>query len=402
MTAPYTYNHFIPKFIVNEFSTNNNEKKLIEIYNYRTNELNKYQTNKIFGEDHLYWDENNKDKTEIEKRLNTRIEQAFLPIANKINQSKTNTISLSAYEIDEIKRFFLSEFIRVPSKEIDEVGWERNLKPYVDELTPHNLEDISNRHLQFTYPDKSFKCTSELDEKKQILYDLKVIINNKFKKILDDKNCSVSLATKYRAAEIADVGIWKCDWDNEFILTDSYLISEWDQLTDCEPPITRNGKFLLDLIKKYDGYREIQKRYLKLYIDHGYFPELVWFLPISPKIIIVLINPIFKELYNGNLKNYNKEYYHYSMIDANYFQSIVEREQTSKIIEIQQLNSVSSKYINSLMLDRIQNYFGFKNSYMIVKSIKLYNNAMKPTFNYEPLIEKLEKEIKSKDTNKLI
>lgn len=400
MREPYSYNHFVPNFILKNFSSdadNKGRSKSICIYNLKENIILKRNTKKIFGEQKLYWDERELDSAKIEKELNEKVEQFALPVINKIVNCNDDFIDLSVSESDEIRRFFLTQYMRLPERDYKK-GWEIKLEPFLN--NPKSmLNDSLDMNLQFIFPGRQFKNSNVNDERMKMLDDLKIILKNDYRGIIDDHDCSKWLASMYHFTTIADIGIWRRSSNDEFIITDTYLTCECDHLVDNVEvfpnefmPFKRNSIFLFDVFDEHKENEKMHRTMVRLLMNSVTFSDNVWFMVLSPDIIIVLVSPLFRDFYVGSLVPYYGKHDPCNVIPELYLWPVATRNKESTIYEIQTIDSIICRYINSLMLDRLHSFFGFRDLSKIVKSVKQYHMVEGTILNFKDLLEMIDKD----------
>lgn len=367
----------------------------INIYDYRKDSLKSRDIKRIFGGNKLYWDERKRDETHLEKNMSKKIEGPVSIVFNRIINTEEDQIDLSNAEIDLIRRFFLLTLTRLPIKPTPEKGWEKNFELHWKQFTPSQREIITRDQMANIYPNLTFKLQSNDSGKIGILDDIDIIINNDFKDIIKHPECSVNLARKFRPVEIADIGIWKCGDNDDFMISDTYLTNEGDRLIkDYDSAIMQNHLYLFNLYEKYKHDQDLAKIIENRLKDQEIFHENIWFMPISPKHMIVLINPFYRGIF-GELCTIATDYEVFRWIPELYLRQVSTRDESSNIFEIQQVDIFVTRYINTLIMDRVQNFFGFKNIDGIRGSVELYQEMVNNQFgikNYEKLHNRFKKE----------
>ena len=399
MSTAHRYNHFVPAFTLRNFSVLKSKGKRdwreITIYNYRNNSITTKDIKRIFGAKKFFWDQREQDKTVVEKEMNHKIEQDVSILFKKIIHCEEDFIELSRKEIDLIRKFFLLTLIRLPSKPTKEKGWEKHFENFWNRFSNIEIEKIVGKTLTKIYPDREFKLQAKQKGNNAILDDIKIILNNEFQNIIENENCSVNLARKFIHAEISDIGIWKAGDQDDFIISDTYLTNEGDHLLkDYDHAIMKNSLYLKELIERYEHDEELVNRIQKRLDYQEIFHENIWFMPISPKHVIVFVNPLYRDMMT-DFSTIAIDYDYFQWIPNLYLRPVSTRDTASNNYEIQNIDKFVTRYINTLIMDRVKVFFGFKDVNKIISSVELYQSFYRMQFgimNYEKLLKRLKEE----------
>ncbi len=375
----YSNNHYVPKLVLRRYNT---EK--LTIYNVKTGEVHKdKQLNEIFAEQNLYGEE-------LEKLLAKRVESPFAQIlTRKILPAETNSeIELTRKELNIIKKFLLIEQMRVFIEEGE--------KFYQAE---QRVADEQSKILQ--YPFKELVIENET-VKERWLRNLRVITEcSDLNHIQEHKLCTYDV---FRWAQIYNSGylaIWDCsETDEDFIVTDIGMTSERELYA---PPGLELDKKLY-LSKQLETEKDAHRH--RVYSDLLYaqlnFHENFYMFSISKNRMIVIINPFFR-LYDKAEK----------MPEPDIWPTVIERSLYSKNraqvlptafgkrifkdsdlfwYRVLPMSLKDLRWINMLMLDRIDTLVGFSDIEKIADSVcdykEFYDNmGQKMRINYNPLIK---------------
>ncbi len=375
----YSNNHYVPKLVLRRYNT---EK--LTIYNVKTGEVHKdKQLNEIFAEQNLYGEE-------LEKLLAKRVESPFAQIlTQKILPAETNSeIELTRKELNIIKKFLLIEQMRVFIEEGE--------KFYQAE---QRVADEQSKILQ--YPFKELVIENET-VKERWLRNLRVITEcSDLNHIQEHKLCTYDV---FRWAQIYNSGylaIWDCsETDENFIVTDIGMTSERELYA---PPGLELDKKLY-LSKQLETEKDAHRH--RVYSDLLYaqlnFHENFYMFSISKNRMIVIINPFFR-LYDKAEK----------MPEPDIWPTVIERSLYSKNraqvlptafgkrifkdsdlfwYRVLPMSLKDLRWINMLMLDRIDTLVGFSDIEKIADSVcdykEFYDNmGQKMRVNYNPLIK---------------
>ena len=422
----YIFNHFIPKFILNRFANEyySGSEKLhkVWVYDIEKNMIESPETKRALGEYKLYWDETQKDKSKLERDLNSKLEQRFLNIISKRVYDAKGRIELSRFDLQEIKRYILAQMIRTPADEHYETFFGGKQGKLV-------LEQFGEM-LRLQGRKKPLKDLTGLSNKEAMLHDLRIVVDAPFEEIFDHEDATPRLANYASFINSSYLGFWLADKSNDFVLTDTYLINERDPMIPYKLP---NGKAGLmhtraiivhELLEKYrkqneikptQAYAELNNLFVQMFNCH----EAVWFFPIAPSMSIVLINPFFKALQYNEILHENLDYVIrsgiFTNIDLQYFTpNIAEYKRQDEInaalikgdivsasqfysdddkyiYPILQLDAGTTQYVNMLMLDRVTNLLIFKNKARMTPSVRFYLDfdANNKLVDYLPLYRKL-------------
>ena len=344
----------------------------------------------------MYWDETKENKIKIELELGDKIESSIANFfTDKIYKCDCE-LSLSRNELQNIKKFVLTQLMRTLDNSYD--YWYGN-------------KDIYENGCQLIYKigrQKKYKDFSTFTEKQAMLHELQVILDNDFEDIFEHEDSTPNLCKFWSLMNSGYLGFWRADEQNDFIITDTYLVNESDRLVrknvpKAIPMFTKQA-FLAEVIEKYAEDEEVVKsaeynRVIQLLYNQVNFHENVWFFPITNSLMIVLINPFFKEveqnrLLNDSLKTlyevgynskipikhfeFNNAYYeNQEKISRKYNEAGFKfadyySEKDRYIYAIQKLDGETVQYINTLMLDSVTKEFGFKDKSKIINSVKSY------------------------------
>ena len=375
----YSNNHYVPRLVLRRYNT---EK--LTIYNVKTGEVHKdKQLTEIFAEQDLYGEE-------LEKLLAKRVESPFAQIlTQKILPAAINgEIELSRKELNIIKKFLLVEQMRVFTEEGE--------KYYqADQRVADQQSKI------FKYPFKEADIENET-VKERWLRNLRVIVEcSDLNHIQDHELCTYDV---YRWAQIYNSGylaIWDCSETKEdFIVTDMGMTSERELY--APPGLEVDKKFYLIEKSKTEKDPHRRKLYEELLFAQFNFHENFYMFSISKNRMIVIINPFFR-LYDKAEKmpkpdiwptEIDKSLYakNRAQILPTAFGKRIFRDSDLFWYRVLPMSLEDLRWVNMLMLDRIDTIVGFSDIEKIVDSVCDYKDfyddmGREMRVNYNPLIK---------------
>ena len=378
--------HYVPKFILKNFGNN------ICLFNVKNGEYKEnIQINKSYVENDFY-------SSEVEEKLNKKIESQFANLlSNKILKAN-GKIELNRNELLLIKKYLLISVIRSLGNDefmLNEKKFYNKLKQQIDKLS--GLKENT-----FTPPfiEKEIKGESSFD---YWMRTLNVILdtNGTTEAILNHPDKTYPA---YRWSMVISSGylaFWDSEYNrNEFVITDIGMTSEnekgWNGITNHNH---KKVNFLLSLLKCSKNDNEKMELYQIIQMT-SHFHENFMMFPISSKRMIVQIAPFYKfrihykNLYNmpkldelTNLLNENLFYPN----DVKYVNNIndykkVDHHSDDKYIyDIKQLTSKETIYCNMLFMDRINTWLGFSDLNKVVRSVFAYKKVN--SYPYVPRVD---------------
>lgn len=246
----YVYNHIIPKFILNNFAANmqsgNKMIRKVWIYSDKTKLIDFPETSKCFGEDRLYWDESNEDKSKLERDLGTKLESGISKLLKDKVLSAGETVQLSRAELTNLKRYMLAQLIRIPDANYD--YW----------FGTKEMQEVWSDFAKSLGRQKQFRDFSNLSQHDAMLHELKILVENKFDEILEHDDCTPHLAKLLLLMNSGYLGFWQAFEKNDYVLTDTYLVNERDvMIPTITPlgvvPIYAKQSMLVDILKKFEN-----------------------------------------------------------------------------------------------------------------------------------------------------
>jgi hypothetical protein len=297
------YHHYIPRFILKNFSINEN-KEDIKIYNLNEDKINICKIRKSYGIENMYKDLNETDVMYIEKNLSL-IESTCANIINKIKK-EDHVINISREDVENIKRFFFIMTYRHKSRR------DQYLNNDFDIFIKKEINDFMKKY--------NFKTPKDV-----WLNNIKQILDTEHEKIKDNEKIFSVIKNDYITNCISTfISIWKIEDESEFILTDNCFS-----------------------------------------VFEGAYPIVIYhsFFIVSPKIVIVFVNIIFKK--GSDDKFYNKKFgVKSSLFNESYgtepkVEYILPTKYNKKdkfIYKIKKINKNTVYLINSLFLNEILLY----------------------------------------------
>lgn len=375
----YSNNHYVPRLVLRRYNT---EK--LTIYNVKTGEVHKdKQLTEIFAEQDLYGEE-------LEKLLAKRVESPFAQIlTQKILPAAINSeIELSRKELNIIKKFLLVEQMRVFTEEGE--------KYYqADQRVADKQSKI------FKYPFKENDIENET-VKERWLRNLRVIVEcSDLNHIQDHELCTYDV---YRWAQIYNSGylaIWDCsETEEDFIVTDMGMTSERE--LNAFPVLEFDKKLYLLEQQETEKDPHRRKLYKELLFAQFNFHENFYMFSISKNRMIVIINPFFR-LYDKAEKMPEPDIWP-TVIDRSLyaknraqilptaFGKRIFRDGDLFWYRVLPMSLKDLRWVNMLMLDRIDTIVGFSDIEKIVDSVCDYKDfyddmGQEMRVNYNPLIK---------------
>ena len=378
----YRNNHYVPQLVLRRYNT---EK--LTVYDIKTGEVHKdMKLNEIFAEQDLYGEE-------IEISLSKNIESSFAQILNqKILPAEVGSeIELTRKELYIIKKFLLIEQMRI--FQADKEEWYK--------FSQHVSDWMSKL---YNFPFREVKKENET-VKDRWLRTLRVLLESKdFTHVQNHEMCTNEAyywALIYHSGYLA---IWDCTGTGEeFIITDIGMTSEREK----GAPIGLEVQKKLYLKEIYERAKSKRQKdlYAKLSFQQQFFHENFYMFSISKTRMLVIINPFFR-LYDKS-ERVVKPYIWPSLIEGrelfkkNRMPDLKADSKGYPILSDEDLFGYTVhpmlledfRWVNILMLDRVQNILGFSDIEKIADSVcdykEFYDNVLKRPMmvDYDPLIK---------------
>ena len=384
------YSHYVPRFILKNFGNK------ISTYNIKNQKLStNVKPENVFGEEDFY-------SSDVENKLNRKIESKFANVFNNKISNIENRITLTRKELKLVKKFLLVSIIRSLGSE-DYMLKEKNF-----------YNDLSEK-LTVIYKNKGYSNvqTKEIIDRKipfvekqisnETIHDywlrtLEVILDSDGTPLSIMKNDNKTYPAFRWACVVntAYIGFWDAPKGEEFVITDIGMTSEnelgWDGIYN------QNHKkldYVLNLFNQVNT--DEQKQYLYgIARNLTYFHENFQMFSISKNRMIVLISPFFKFLKMNKL-NYDianlTNIPDWRLFEPNACNYIEPNECSDEDIfeyKITKLTYAEILYCNSLFLDRINSFVGFSNTDAIRDSLLMYykltHTGLTARVNYDELM----------------
>lgn len=384
------YSHYVPRFILKNFGNK------ISTYNIKNQKLSiNVKPENVFGEEDFY-------SSDVENKLNRKIESKFANVFNNKISNIENRITLTRKELKLVKKFLLVSIIRSLGSE-DYMLKEKNF-----------YNDLSEK-LTVIYKNKGYSNvqTKEIIDR-EIPFEEKQISNETIhdywlrtlEVILDSDGTPLSIMKNdnktypaFRWACVVNtayIGFWDAPKGEEFVITDIGMTSEnelgWDGIYN------QNHKkldYVLNLFNQVNT--DEQKQYLYgIARNLTYFHENFQMFSISKSRMIVLISPFFKFLKMNKL-NYDianltniPDWRLFEPNACNYIEPNKCSDEDIFEYKITKLTYDEIQYCNSLFLDRINSFVGFSNIDTIRDSLLMYykltHTGLTARVNYDELM----------------
>lgn len=380
----YENNHYVPQLILRRYATKINR------YNIKTKKLFiNGSTKNAFCEKKLY-------PEDIEILL-SKLESKFANVLdNKILKAK-DIVVLSREDLNLIKRFLVVLQMRTPTslgkwgskKESKELSKNLGFKETI--IENETDDEYNNRTIRVLVESKNF----------EEIYNHPLVTYDACKWSMLYKNCYLV--------------IWdSSDTQEDFIITDVGMTCEHEPskflIPDHFEEFVKPGYLIYHL---KNAKNEIEKHIYSELLDKSRFVYANFYMfSISNTRMIGLVNPFFRLYYDENkvqnlgcvpdvwptnmskeaLESNDAKYIHqYNVKGVNYVAEYNDNDEY--IYKIKNLSLEDTLNINSLMLDRVQEVFGFVESSKILRSLKVYMGVdeINPRVDYRPLKEELEK-----------
>ncbi|QVK18271.1 DUF4238 domain-containing protein [Mycoplasmatota bacterium] len=381
----YVRHHFIPQFILRNFSKENDSvgEAFINVYHNFTNEVETMKISNAYMVHNLYDSTQFDDIKQLEKDLGQYLESKVAPIIKRIFNSNKNFV-MNRDELKLIKKYLLITIYRT----------ETNMSYYIKENIKDKIE-LSDLSIN--------EGESKLDFWKREMF---TIIHNEWDFLCSPK-CPIE-SVRHFTSEInqSHLCIFEND-DEEFIINDIGRVSEMIPVQIPENEV-ENFKEAAEMVSK--NYLCKAKEILEYELKNKTSKiETFMFFPISPKKAIVVakksnavgieirhyemsitlnqrrFSPPFNDYINKEVYSIKKEiqeYYRKNIRKIHYIYISNKLEQLNTlynnedkfIYPIQKLNNSEVILINCLMLNESKKHFSFLNSSRICKSIRAYND----------------------------
>ena len=363
--------HYKSRLIINRFS------KKIWFYDVENESLTLKQAQKILYEIDIY--------DEIIEEKMAKLESMYSNIIDHCVLDK-EVIEITREQLHLIKKFLLVDSLRqmfgdgIFNKFF--TSFERNAKRYVD-LYSRLYPNDSNRINKL----KSKKHLSELElsENEKFTLSLKVILDNDIFELEDCPDCPIEIIAWSKAITDSYLKFWDSNEEEEFILNDTNMMSEYEM---CHAVFSG-----IELERKSYLYSKLKDNTYNFYLDFLLLQEVMYenfnIFNISNTRAIVCINPFFKLYSDRILENYavkieKPDVWCSSIFHLEAFEiptnkyKIDFRFHTSEDIFIYhpyKLTKSETININMTLLNQSKSFFGFVNKNKVVNTITYANVA---------------------------
>lgn len=377
----YKNNHYVPQLVLRRY---NSEK--LTVYDVKTGEVHKdVQLMNAFAKQDLYG-------VEVEQLLGKTIEPSFAQILNQkiLRADVGSEIELTRKELYIIKKFLLVEQARIYMED----------KEFVHTFGQKVAKMQSERH-KYPFTEKEIEGETVKD---YWLRTLRVIVEcEDLSKIEKHELCTYEA---YYWAQIYFSGylaIWDCSGTKEeFIVTDVGMTSEREVGAPLGFEIKKKNYLASRFNEETDLWRK--NLYSTLWLAQQSFHENFYMFSISKTRMLVIINPFFR-LFDKKEK----------MPEPNIWPSNIQsRKLFSKNFaprvptvndhpiynyndlfryKVQRMSLDDFRWVNMLMLDRVQHFLGFSDIENIADSVLDYRNFYRNKLHqpmrvdYTPLIK---------------
>jgi len=366
--------HYVSQFIIKKFTDENNRIHIFDSENKKV--LKNMSSYRIFCENNLF-------SEEIEKKLSINVESPFASLIHQkiINQ---NPIILTRSELKLIKKYMLVDSIKSQKPEAIHVIFKR--------FSPQ-VERYWKMHKEFKLISLfEMPSMSELNDSVEELYEriLNVCIDSEDAlEIALNKNTFKELYLWAKAFLDGYIAFWDSHSDQEFILTDNGMTSEYEpSYLIYEGYGVSKVPYLLTKLKGTQ-IKEKKAMYANLLEKTPYFPENFSIFNLSSQRSIVSINPFFR-LYSknafallgtGEKVNHDVPDIWPSFVETkevfetpqNKYQSIVKYSDNDQFTYTPKVLSIyDTIYINTLFLSQIHHLIGFKSIDKVSDSLEAF------------------------------
>lgn len=394
----YKVNHYIPQFVLRNFSDDNDNKiKVLDLINFNAEQKN---VKKAFSQNNFYDlnEDLSEDPKKLEKLFGEKIESKMGLIIKKVNDS-SESFELSRDELEVIKKYITIQRYRNP---INQSYYNESFKG--DKLSKYSIGDGED----------------ETDFwKREMLF----ILENDWDTIIKQTEF---VGVKMVTDQIYSEYITFFTTNEEFIISDLNCFTERVNIDIPEDKKQEYYEMSLKIREMYNMHDAVEGAQKEVNQDKQYFDNYT-FVVVSPTLAIASINPIWKHKYlhpeiNDNwmikkvfspilnnpknislpiTKYVNKEKIK-SDLDIGKYKDKNDSYTYRKI----SLNTEETKHIMILCLNEARLYVGYRTNEHIKKYILAYNEVsnmkidnIRNNFNgYISLIDKLEKKINNKHT----
>lgn len=384
------YSHYVPRFILKNFGNK------ISTYKIKNQKLStNVKPENAFGEEDFY-------SSDVENKLNRKIESKFANVFNNKISNIENRITLTRKELKLVKKFLLVSIIRSLGSE-DYMLKEKN---FYNDLSKKLTVIYKNKGYSNVQTKKIIDREIPFVEKQipnESIHDywlrtLEVILDSDGtpSSIMENDNKTYPAFRWACVVNTAYIGFWDAPKGKEFVITDVGMTSEnelgWDGIYN------QNHK-KLDYVFNifHQANTEEQKQYLyRIARNLTYFHENFQMFSISKNRMIVLISSFFKFLKMNNL-NYDianltniPDWRLFEPNACNYIEPNKCSDEDIFEYKITKLTYDEILYCNSLFLDRINSFVGFSNIDAIRDSLLMYykltHTGLTARVNYDALM----------------
>lgn len=384
--------HFIPRLILRHFSS---KKDRICLFDLKTGVFRPdVKFDKAFAIDGYYPDD-------VEEEFNRRTEGEFGNLLNNvILASKDKVIRLDRTQVQKIKKFLLLLIIRSMHQD----AWIEGEKRF--EETMERLDAMHGITDNFLFPFKERKIEGE-SVREYWIRSLRCILDSQYglpEEIENDPNATQMAWRWAWVIKSGFLGFWSNKGTNvDFLVTDIGMTSESEMAVGKD--MTWNPNKLHSLIACAEQVADdpemdrLKTQFWTTAARQAYFHENFMEFPITKELMIVLINPYYKDyaMYKtfgfpfapvetltklNNKRAYapNKAIYvkEGEFLDGDRYE-----------YEIHNMTRENCIYLNLLTLDRIDATLGFANPEKILSSLESYQLVPGKLNDYSKLIRQI-------------
>lgn len=364
-------NHYIPQFIIKKFS------KAINVFNLENGELRENRPSfKVFYEKNIYDDE-------VETSLNLNLETSFSRLLDEKLLVKDKII-LTRKEILFVKRYMLVSSVRAQGEDYFRdflIGFKRNTDvfyninqrfiksnlPYTEDTTLSNRELLNNAILAFSQA--------------EFIEDLAF-----------NTLCTREMVAYAAAFLLSYITFWDAPDDNEFILSDVGMISEYEGIHQITGGLSLSK--LSYLFHQLVSDKDRGAVYCDLLSSNEVMYENYDIFNISKKRCLIMVSPFFRQYFEMNCSIYEKDYNEVVVLpepdmwpaviqnkklfappeNKNMISPYIRTSEDLFIYEPKQLNQEELIYINSMLIMQSKELIGFDSAKNVFPSIEFSIN----------------------------
>ncbi|MGE4321137.1 MAG: DUF4238 domain-containing protein [Acholeplasmataceae bacterium] len=352
----YKTNHYIPKFILNKFSTQESPK--INVIDIIHMDINEVDTKKAFTKENFFDlnHEASEDIKRLEKLFNKKVENKMSQILSKIEDSEAH-FSITREEMNIIKKYILIQTYRSPM----------NASFYNE---AYKGETLSKYSKESNESEKDFW-------KREMLY----VLENDWETIIKQKEL---IGVKIHSEDIYKQYLTFFTTDQEFILTD--LTSTTERIRfEIEDKFKNEYLNILTNIYQDLEFNDANEIALNEVNRNNQYIDNYLFIILGPKLAVASVNPLWIHKYKYEITKLNwiankmespilDNPKNFKLPKVKYLIDPKHKQQgdvfTYEKIKLDNIETIHTMILN---LNEAKQFIGYKNETYIKDYLKIYN-----------------------------